>query len=232
MTFLLKEKLQQYLKRDFELRLKDNRSTFIHVSERGKELKVHLHDLFLEAPDEILSALARYLARRDRSSLKKIREFAENRIAERDYSKDLDLDALKTKGKYYDLGLIYSEVNRRYFDNSLNLYVTWFKKPVYRKGSHLTFGAFDRTCKLIKINELLDDPYFPSFFVSYVVFHEMLHATCPIYYDEKGIKRTHSKFFKEKEKCFDYYSMAKQWEKSFKQNKRRSLWQVIANGQT
>jgi hypothetical protein len=58
---------------------------------------------------------------------------------------------------------------------------------------------------------LLDSPSFPDYFVSYVVYHEMLHHVCPSYFDAKGLHQIHSKEFKAKEIEFKHYDLAQTW---------------------
>ena len=53
----------------------------------------------------------------------------------------------------------------------------------------------------------------PFFFVEYIVFHEMLHHICPPKIDTLGRSRVHTPLFKKREKNYEHYDQAIQWEK-------------------
>lgn len=124
----------------------------------------------------------------------------------------------------YDLNEIYTYLNRKYFKEKLELTVKWFGNPE-RKARHCrTLGAYYHEDKLIKIHKVLNHPDIPVYFVLYVVYHEMLHHVCPPKRDKKNKRRsTHHKTFRECEKNFDAYVIAKKWEK---ENKERVLTKI------
>jgi hypothetical protein len=207
----LQERLETSSGLKLQLKINDNRSTMLSVKWEPDCAKVSLHRMFLQAPQNVMQALACYLRGEHKSIAPSIRAYIEDNLQKLDYSHQLDLSKLQTKGKIYDLKQIYCDLNRDYFNDELGLHITWFGKSQQRNRTRITFGLYHDPLKLIKINRLLDNPRFPDYFVAYIVYHEMVHYVCPAYVDEKGMKHIHSKEFKEREKQFHHYERAKQW---------------------
>lgn len=115
-------------------------------------------------------------------------------------------------GEHYDLKSIYDRLNSFYFNDGLNLSITWFGCPHRKVKSQRILGLFDFSNRLIKVHRLLDHPRFPPYFISYIVYHEMLHSVLPPL-RRKGRSRIHHEKFKEKEKCFTDYTQARDFEK-------------------
>lgn len=215
-TELLKVTLEALFERKIDLTLKDNRSTFLSASYFPlKKMKIHLHKAFLEAPFFVLISLREYLVKNKKTSLKIISNYMEDYFQKKDYSHNLDKEKIFHKGKTYNLKDIFDNLNKKYFDNSLNINISWFKRPRYKKSRSITFGSYERGLKLIKINDILDNDFFPLYFVSYVVFHEILHHRYPSMADEKGRRRIHHKEFKKAEAGFEHFKEAKDFEKQF-----------------
>lgn len=209
MTF--QEELENSTGMKLRLKINDNRSTMLSVKWEPDYAKVSLHRMFLQAPKNIMQALACYLKGEHKQLAPSIRAYIETNLQKLDYSSQLDTCKLQTKGKVYDLKDVYGSLNKEYFNDKLNLNITWFGKPQQTNKSRITFGLYHDPLKLIKINRLLDSNHFPEYFVCYVVYHEMLHYVCPTYVDENGQKHIHSREFKMKEKEFSHYTLAKEW---------------------
>lgn len=204
-------KLEETSGMKLKLKMNDNRSTMLSVRWEPDCAKVSLHRMFLNAPSNVMESLACYLRREDKSISPRVRSFIENNLQKLDYTHELDRTKLYTCGHIYDLKKIYNAINSEYFNNRLDLSITWYGNPVRRKRSRVTFGLYYDPLKLIKINRLMDHPSFPDYVVSYVVYHEMLHHVCRSYIDENGIHRIHSKEFKQQERQFRYFEMARKW---------------------
>jgi hypothetical protein len=119
---------------------------------------------------------------------------------------------IATQGEHYDLKAIYEALNQSYFENKLNLEITWFGNAERRARRHRKLGLFCFQTNRIKIHRLLDQPHFPPYFISYVVYHEMLHSVCPPVKARKGRYSIHHPDFKTREKAFAEYEEAKRWE--------------------
>lgn len=173
--------------------------------------RVSIHRMFLEAPRKVMDALISYLKQEQKNISPTIREFIETNLRKLDYSHLLNPETIETKGEIFDLREIYNKLNRDYFNEKLNLNITWFGRPNQKAKSQVTFGLYHDQLKLIKIHRLLDDPSTPDYVIEFVVYHEMVHCVCPGYFDEKGCHRIHSKEFKAQEMQFEDYHEAVTW---------------------
>lgn len=173
--------------------------------------KVSLHRMFLHAPQNVMQALACYIQEGKPSMHPTVKAFIEKEVKDLDYSAQIDPQDLDYQGNTYNLMEMYNRLNREYFNDQLKLKITWFGERKLRKKNRITFGLYCDPLKLIKISRFMDTPYFPDFVVSYIIYHEMLHNSCPPYIDEKGINRIHNKAFKLREAKFYDYHKAKKW---------------------
>lgn len=210
-TLTFQEQLENTIGIKLRLKINDNRSTMLSVKWEPDCTKVSLHRMFLQAPKNVMQALACYLKGEHKKLAPSIKAYIEHNLQRLDYSHQLDLSELETQGRVYDLKKIYQHINHEYFEQPLGLHITWFGERRRRVCNRLTFGLYHDPLRLIKINRLLDNKNFPDYFVAYVIYHEMLHYVCPTYVDENGYKHIHSKAFKEREKKFKFFSQAQEW---------------------
>lgn len=193
------------------MKLNDNHSTMLSVKWEPDCTKISLHRMFLEAPRNIMQELACYIDGQRENIAPVVKAYIEDNLKRYDYRDRVDNQQLYSQGNVYNLKKIYNELNQIYFGGKLDLNITWYGKLVQRNRSRVTFGLYHEPLKLIKISRMLDNPSYPDYLVSYVVFHEMLHDACPAYVDEKGMHRVHSKEFKEREKEFRHFDLAQKW---------------------
>lgn len=118
---------------------------------------------------------------------------------------------ISSTGAHYNLQEIYDKLNEEYFEKKLSLAITWFGSSDRSAKRRRLLGSYQQKNRLIKIHRLLDNERFPHYFVSYVIYHEMLHHECPP--RKRGKRRIHHDVFKEREKKFKEYALAKKWEK-------------------
>jgi len=117
------------------------------------------------------------------------------------------------KGRYFDLREIFDKINAKYFRNRLRDYtIVWGRRRKQRPKTYMVFGTIQEVDKMIRIHPLLDRSFVPTWFLEYVVYHEMLHAMVPDQYDEKGRRPVHHEKFQEREKQFHWFRRAKTWE--------------------
>lgn len=209
----LHRKLQQYSSKNIDLVLKNNRSTYLSLKKERSSLKLNLHKGFLYASEEVCRAVVGYSLKDDPNSGKKLRLFSHQMFDMIENTQTPKAEMLETKGKYFDLQKIYDEVNRTYFNSKLQLYITWFNRPRYRSYRCITYGTYDRTLKLVRVNRILDKADVPKEYVAFIVYHEMLHEVCPAYIDKNGKRIVHTPLFKAKEKEFSHYKQVRLWEK-------------------
>lgn len=123
---------------------------------------------------------------------------------------------LNPLGKQYNLKEIYDEINARYFEDKLALGITWVGNGRSKPRRRVMFGSYNQRTQLIKIHRRLDEPHVPKHFVSYVVYHEMLHHVLPPIKGKRGKRSIHHSEFLDREKMFHEYALAKEYSKSVK----------------
>jgi predicted metal-dependent hydrolase len=141
---------------------------------------------------------------------------ASNRRKRSRHSSLRSASKIQMQGEHYDLKAIYDMLNQDYFKNKLNVEITWFGSANRKARRHRKLGLFCFKTNRIKIHRLLDQPHFPPYFISYVVYHEMLHSVCPPVKAKRGRYRIHHPDFKMREQEFADYAMAKKWEEKNK----------------
>jgi len=86
---------------------------------------------------------------------------------------------LRKEGVHYNLDEIYTKVNQTYFEGKLNLHITWFNPKKTRYQRRIVLGSYHRDKNLVKINRILDQADIPEYYISFIVYHEMLHHVAP-----------------------------------------------------
>ena len=113
-------------------------------------------------------------------------------------------------GKVYNLKEIFEEMNSRYFENKLDMAITWTNSAQREAFTRRRLGSYHPRQKLIRIHRILDQPQIPSYFISYIVYHEMLHHVCPPQRRSDGKRWIHHPTFKAREKEFEHFMLATQ----------------------
>src|ERR1700679_3373334 len=114
-TLTFQEQLESDAGIKLHLKINDNRSTMLSVKWEPDCTKVSLHRMFLKAPLNVMQALACYLKGEHKKIAPSIKAYIENSLQNLDYSHELDLSKLQTKGQVYDLEKIYCDLNHEYF---------------------------------------------------------------------------------------------------------------------
>lgn len=117
------------------------------------------------------------------------------------------------QGRYFNLRDIFNKMNGRYFSNRLKNYrIVWGRRRAERPREMIVFGTIQEEDRIIRIHPLLDRVFVPTWFVEYVVYHEILHAFVPDEYDSAGRRSVHHAKFLAREKKFHWFRRAKAWE--------------------
>lgn len=197
------------------LLINENRSTIIRILEKKKNhVRLSIHKMFESAPLEVLQAVSDFIVRPKKKDLASLlRRYIDEQLPSYIKPKLLNLAKLDSKGLFYDLTPLYQDLNSAYFEDRLSLSITWFGEKTKRRSRQMTYGLYQEDQKLIKIHRLLDQKKCPEFYLSYVIYHEMLHALHP---PEQRAKRKciHPPAFRAAEKKFKYYPQAIAWEKA------------------
>lgn len=215
MTLALQEILSALTQSKVELIINQNRSTMIRILERRRKyIRLSIHQMFLNASNEVIEAIVLLLKNKSCThSSRRIHDYIEKHSEKYDPQKAFDPSKLETQGEVYNLKTAYDKVNQTYFSSNLKLWITWFGNKQSFPRRQISFGLYHEPSKLIKINRHLDHLHIPTYFLEYIIYHEMLHE---IYRPKvrAGKRRViHTREFKEKEKLFFEYDQAKMFEK-------------------
>ncbi len=197
-----------------QLAVTDNlRRMVTHTRSRGT-LRVRLHMMFLDAPERVKEGLVRYVVRGDRDASHIVGEYIDSnsfRIrAERPVK-----HALQTKGQFHDLGAILSMLNTRYFGGQgADALITWGRRTAPKSNTRaaIKLGTYSATERLIRIHPALDQRWIPRYFVTYIVFHELLHHIIPPVRLGKTTEM-HPARFSILERLYPQYARALEWER-------------------
>jgi hypothetical protein len=183
---------------------------------RSGQVYVRLADICKDSPPEVMRALAFVLV--GRLLGKKVPD-VHDRIY-RDYS--LTPDVMRSsdiarrhrgrkmisspQGNNYDLEKMFSKLNRKYFDSSLEKpTITWSQRK-----TRSILGHHDRVYETITISKSLDSAQVPEWFVEYILYHEMLHIKHSARMIN-GRRYYHTAAFRLDERRFARYEDAQRW---------------------
>jgi predicted SprT family Zn-dependent metalloprotease len=205
--YLLKQKLEHKIGAPVDLIITDNIRSMINIKPEGSRFSIRLHHMFLDADEPVLDDLALFARTGKSSLLQKFIDKNTDLIGKKEEKKKRK-SWIKTKGIYHDLKQIFFKVNWDYFRGRAGSSITWGKKRYGRNRRSIEFGSYHHEADLIRINPKLDSPRVPRYFISFIVYHEMLHSMLEQTNDYK-----HSKDFRKKEKEFRDYTKAIAWQK-------------------
>ncbi len=120
-------------------------------------------------------------------------------------------------GKYHSLNSIYRDLNRRYFNNQIEIErIGW---GIRRSRTRL--GHFDPVHNTITLSPILDSPSVPKYVLGYIVYHEMLHS---VFEGESSrrLHRHHPPELRRTERAYPDFEKAKRFLKSFCGRRPRS----------
>lgn len=113
------------------------------------------------------------------------------------------------QGQFYNLSALFDQLNRLFFNNELSaVNLGWSPRK-----SRRILGHFDPSHRSITISRWFDQAKIPEFVLSYILYHEMLHARFSAS-SNFDFKNKHGKHFKQEEKKYPHCSAANQWLKS------------------
>ncbi len=209
-----------------DLTVTDNRRSLMvvkHTPQPGGA-KVRLHHMFLDAPEDLLKAVAHWIKhpRSGRNDPLFRAFFAEHMALVRPPRKTpLALEAL---GLHHDLRRLFDEENARWFDGRITARIGWGLPAVTVRrrvrSRTIRFGSHDGARNLIRIHAVLDNAYVPEWVVRSVVHHEMLHAFLGVGEGPTGRRRVHPPEFRRLERAHPDYARAAAWLEEPKNLKR------------
>lgn len=204
----MNHRLQEFCPLPLSIVWHENKTTYLSVRKERSRLHLRVHRLFYDAPTPVLEALIQFALKRDRQSGAIIKQ-----MAHLHFSKEIiEAPPLERAGAVYDLQEIFDRINETLQISGVS--IGW--SPRIRRGKFrsMTFGTYDKHCRQIRINPLLDDKEVPLYFLEFIVYHEMLHDVCPSKMDTQGRCSVHTREFRERERQFPHFRAAKEWEKT------------------
>lgn len=205
-------RLSQAHHRPVFLSVTDNRRQMIHLSERGGVLTARIHHMFLDAPPAVQEALVRFLAKSDRAASLVVGRFIDENGFRIRACRPV-VAPLVTQGEAHDLGALFRAVNEKYFGGAVDALITWGRRSGKKRRRSIKLGSYSASERLIRINPSLDKAWVPRYFISYIVYHEMLHHVVPSSHGT-GRKMLHPPVFRDRERLFRDYERALAWEKA------------------
>jgi len=210
---LMESKLRKLCAVPLSLAITDNTRSMITVRWRNGSCVVRLHQMFLDATEDVLRALAAFIRRpsvRHRSFLRAFIKTHEATIRPAKMPVKPSSPRLHPEGKHVDLRSYLEKLNALYFEGRLGCAITWGTRKKGRRPRTIRLGSFCPERKIIRIHPVLDSSAVPGFVIEDVIYHEMLHH-------ELGMVRTngrvlsHHRQFKVMEKAFPHSARTREW---------------------
>jgi hypothetical protein len=197
------------------LTVHDNRSTMVSFRRAGGGLHLRVHHMFLEAPGEVVRALATFAAggrgagARRREASRRIDRFVRER---RDRIGAPRVGRLQPRGRAHDLLAIFERLNADEFGGAVQARIGWGAVRPGRRRRTVKTGVYLHEARAIRIHPTLDRPEVPEFYVAAVVFHEMLHQVVPVH-ERNGRRVVHGAEFRRRERAYPDHQRAREWER-------------------
>ena len=200
--------LSSHFAKQIELSWTHNRSTIISWREYPDRLRLRLHEIFAEAPQTVVSALAAYMLDKDKGAAKLLDQFIREH-----HKATTGPSACEPQGRVHNLLNIWQTLNDKFFHNSCKTTITWAQEAPRRRRRSIQLGLFLKEQNVIRIHPCLDQIFVPQYYVSWIVFHEMLHEVMGIEMQHTGRRSMHPKEFTIIEQTYPDYLRCREWEK-------------------
>ena len=202
--------LQKKTGKTISLVVTDNATSMISFRKKAESVALRLHRLFLGADECIFDEIAGFIKNR-RCPMHHTKTFISSNRHHLKSASPRRI-TINTCGKQYDLKPIFERLNSRYFADAVSSAITWGRRSVRRFPTRRTLGTYFEDRNLIRINPVLDSRRVPLFYIEFIVYHEMLHAVMESEV-KNGRRSIHAKEFRRREKLFEHYDRAAQWER-------------------
>ena len=210
---LMESRLRELLEIPVSLTLTDNTRSMITVRWKNGSCVVRLHQMFLDAAEDVLRVLAAFIRRpsvRQKSFLKTFIKNHEGKIRAAGIPSKPRNSRPHPEGTHVDLGGFFQRLNQIYFGGRNGCAITWGTRKRGRRPRSIRLGTYCPDKRIIRIHPVLDSPTVPAYVIEDVIYHEMLHH-------ELGMVRvngrilSHHRAFKAMEKAFPHSARAREW---------------------
>lgn len=218
-TQTLKRLVERAVRKRVALRVERHPRRLVAVAPRpGHGLQLCIHPAVLQSDFQTQRLLVEFIRRPGREVRRRIHSRLLLRAGAERLRPELQIHHGRL-GRHHNLQEVYQKVNRRYFGGRLDVEVMWGKAGRGDRRQSIDFGSFEQRQRLIRINPALDRRWVPAFFVEYILFHEMLHAS--VGFRRRGSRRLlHPPEFLVRERRFRFFNAAARWERS-------NLWRFV-----
>jgi len=209
----LERRLSLAYHRPVLLSVTDNCRHMISYAQVDGILRARIHHMFLDAPDMVQEALVRYVVKGERAASLLVNRYIDENGYRIKASRPVAMP-LVTQGKTHDLLALFRSLNEKYFGNTVDALITWGRRVTPKKPRRsIKLGSYSAIERLIRIHPVLDKPWIPRYFASYIVYHEMLHHVIPSS-QGSGRRMLHPPVFQARERLFRDYERALAWERT------------------
>ncbi len=194
--------------------LTDNLYSMVTIKRGDGVSTFRVHHMFSTAPAKVIRALARYADTQSRKAAAVLRDFIdanEEQVRERDAPRPITVDV---QGRHHNLQELFDRINDTYFGGAIGARITWGPRTKRKKSrDSIKLGSYTVEDELIRIHPVLDAVDVPSFFLEWIVYHEMLHEVhdMPVV---DGRRVYHTPEFRRAEAQFERYAEAVMWERT------------------
>ena len=202
--------LQKKTGKSISLVVTDNATSMISFRKKAESVALRLHRLFLGADEHVFDEIAGFIKNRT-CPMRHTRSFINSNRHHLKSAPPRRI-TINTCGRHYDLIPIFKDVNRRYFNGAVTSAITWGRRGTRRFPARRTLGTYLEDRNLIRIHPVLDSRRVPLFYIEFILYHEMLHAVMESQV-KNGRRSIHAKEFRRREKLFEHYERAAQWER-------------------
>ena len=207
----LQENLSRLVKKPVHLTITDNTRSMIHIRPSNSGYKMRLHHMFLEAHTGVLTSLARFVKSRNRKAPWVLRSFVNDNLHKIKKAKRKSRQTIvRSKGRFFDLNALFSQVNHQYFANEIDCSITWGANRRVRNQNSIKLASYSERTNTIRVHPALDKSYVPKYVIMGIVYHEMLHHHLGVEH-RNDRKIAHSKRFRQLEQRYLHYHKLQAW---------------------
>jgi hypothetical protein len=207
-----RKRVEKALGKTVSLTFTNNATSMISVTKKGGGTDVRIHRVFLAAGAPVIDEIADFI-KTGRGKTPFVRAFIRQNKGLLGTAPQRR-KSLRAAGQWHDLVTISVKINAEYFNNRVTAGITWGAGNHRRAARRRTLGSYNRDTGLITINPLLDRKTVPSYFVEFIVYHEMLHADMGVKM-RNGRRLVHTGEFRLRERLFREYERAISWERKW-----------------